>query len=813
MSERASSRSTARFPSLRSSVRSLVGSPMSERSLVPAAEVALALITLGAVLGMGRLFAGGDWIAPLAINAVVAHGTAVVLRRGRALGLAAIVMAIAAALVVTWTCYWATTTLGIPTGDTLSLVRHDLPTPGRVPGRQGARGALTGFVVASALAIWCIAYVADWAAFRLWVPFESTFPAGTLFLFTALLGTDRGQALVRGRVRGDAPRLPPPAPAGPPGGHHPLGGGTPSGRPPLAAHRRGRARHGRGPRRGRDRSAAPRGRCRRRARPERPQRRRAAAGHHQPAGRHPGRLVQQANVEVFTVRSTARAYWRLTSLEKFDGRDLVVERQLRQGRRLARPRPSTPTAHRDGRAGVLHRGARCDLVADRLRAPVVLRTTDLDARYDEHSSTLIVEQPGDRTATASPTRSSSTSPASRPRTSTGTRGGDPERHPQRSTSLPDGFSPRVAQLADGHHRRRRHAVRQGAGPPGLLPETFTYDLAVAAGPRRQRARALPVRDRARATASSSPARSRRWPARSGSRPGWRWASRPAWPTRGARPVPGAGRARPRLARGVLRRRRAGWRSSRRRVAACPPPSRTPGCPSSRRPAASRAPPPRSPPPRRQHRHGQPGHRSGRARPGARASAGGAGRGGGGGRQSLVERYLVIPPGGCCRPRRARGPLPGGRAGRARRPPARRRRRGPRRRQRIALAWVEAMEDAAWSGSTSARATRTPSAPTVGRALPRPPTARWCWPRRRDGRLLPGRRHRGGGAGRHRRRRADRGGRPVAGRPSRRCSGAGSTPGRAAGLATRAGAPAAGRSHRGHGRLRQRRPLLHVGAGD
>ena len=31
------------------------------------------------------------------------------------------------------------------------------------------------------------------------------------------------------------------------------------------------------------------------------------------------RLVQQANVEVFTVRSDVRSYWRLTSLDRFDG--------------------------------------------------------------------------------------------------------------------------------------------------------------------------------------------------------------------------------------------------------------------------------------------------------------------------------------------------------------------------------------------------------------------------------------------------------------------------------------------------------------
>ena len=31
------------------------------------------------------------------------------------------------------------------------------------------------------------------------------------------------------------------------------------------------------------------------------------------------RLVDQSEVEVFTVRSDARAYWRLTALDRFDG--------------------------------------------------------------------------------------------------------------------------------------------------------------------------------------------------------------------------------------------------------------------------------------------------------------------------------------------------------------------------------------------------------------------------------------------------------------------------------------------------------------
>ena len=59
-----------------------------------------------------------------------------------------------------------------------------------------------GFVLASCVALWVIAYVADWAAFRLWVPFEATLPAGTLFLFASLLGADAAAGWAVGALRG-----------------------------------------------------------------------------------------------------------------------------------------------------------------------------------------------------------------------------------------------------------------------------------------------------------------------------------------------------------------------------------------------------------------------------------------------------------------------------------------------------------------------------------------------------------------------------------------------------------------------------------
>jgi transglutaminase-like putative cysteine protease len=167
----------------------------SRRAFVIAAEVGLLAVTLSCVVAMGRLFAGGGWMGPMAASACAAHGVAAVLRRrGVSLIAAAAVMVVAACVVTTWVSYWSTTRFGIPTSATWSAMRGDLdqawslyqdvvaPTP-----------AVPGFVVASCLALWVIAYIGDWAAFRLWVPFEATLPAGTLFLFVALLGEKAGR--------------------------------------------------------------------------------------------------------------------------------------------------------------------------------------------------------------------------------------------------------------------------------------------------------------------------------------------------------------------------------------------------------------------------------------------------------------------------------------------------------------------------------------------------------------------------------------------------------------------------------------------
>jgi len=324
-----------------------------DRSLVVAAEVGLAVVTLAAMLGMSRLFAGGGWLGPLAANAVAAHlVVSSARRRGLSLPTTGVVMVLGALLVATWTSYGATTTFLLPTAHTLSAMRADLDQAWSLYQDVLAPAPVeTGFVLASSIALWCIAFVADWAAFRLWVPFEATLPAGTLFLFTALLGGPRGRGWAVGLFAGSI-----------------LGF--------LLLHRTARE------------DSASHWVAERRTEGHRSLLLAGVAlgvvavvtgtvlGPVLPGADSPGfidpralreggssrvtisplvdirsRLVDQSNVEVFQVRSPQPSYWRLTSLDRFDGRiwsssGTYDKASATSPRRCRRPFPSTRSTRR-----------------------------------------------------------------------------------------------------------------------------------------------------------------------------------------------------------------------------------------------------------------------------------------------------------------------------------------------------------------------------------------------------------------------------------------------------------------------------------
>jgi transglutaminase-like putative cysteine protease len=172
---------------------------MAQRSLRQAsplllpAELALAGITTTAILSMHLLFVDGSFRAPLMLQAAAAHLTVAILRR-RGVSLLASGLATAgiAALLITWAQYAQTAWALLPSRGTWSTIRADVDQAWRVFVDVSAPAPVEpGFIVIASVAIWAVAFVADWGAFRSGTSFEALIPAGTLFIFGAVLGEER----------------------------------------------------------------------------------------------------------------------------------------------------------------------------------------------------------------------------------------------------------------------------------------------------------------------------------------------------------------------------------------------------------------------------------------------------------------------------------------------------------------------------------------------------------------------------------------------------------------------------------------------
>lgn len=285
------------------------------------ATVALTLLTLAVAVGFGRLFADAAFLAPVVLATLAGHGVAWWCRRNDLpTPVAAVATLGAVGVIAAWTILGHTTAYGVPLPLTL---RAGLEMLGAARDQfstvKAPAAVLPGFVLATVLALGLTSFMADWAAFRLQATFEAVIPAFTLFIFTAALGTARhrtwaialfvaavlGFLVVHGLARSNrAGAWFGGQPANGPGalvkaavglGAVALVGGLLLG--PLIP--------------------APDG-------PIVKYKNRTRSGPSNRATISPlvdirGRLVDQAGIEVFTVKSANKSYWRLTSLDTFDG--------------------------------------------------------------------------------------------------------------------------------------------------------------------------------------------------------------------------------------------------------------------------------------------------------------------------------------------------------------------------------------------------------------------------------------------------------------------------------------------------------------
>ncbi|MGH9277989.1 MAG: transglutaminase TgpA family protein, partial [Acidimicrobiales bacterium] len=285
-------------------------------------ELALVAVTVTAALGLTRLFAGHAFAGPVLVAAVAAHGLAWWCRRqGFGLATTALLALGGLALAIAWLVEPHTTLFGVPRPSTVQAVGDDLRSAWSRFGEVKAPApALRGFVLAAVAGVWLAATISDFFAFRMRARFEAMAPAFTLFVFGSVLGADRLRlpatvlylaAVLTFVLWSEAARL---STAGAWFGGRARDGDTALLRSGavlgvlaiviavlVGPHIPGAGRSGL---------------VSLRDEPGGGSRSRVTVS---PLVDIRGRLVDQSNVELFTVRTDGIAYWRLTSLDRFDG--------------------------------------------------------------------------------------------------------------------------------------------------------------------------------------------------------------------------------------------------------------------------------------------------------------------------------------------------------------------------------------------------------------------------------------------------------------------------------------------------------------
>ncbi|HYX44915.1 MAG TPA: DUF3488 and transglutaminase-like domain-containing protein, partial [Acidimicrobiales bacterium] len=316
----------SRAPAPRSGSRPPSSGPASSPTQWPPllpdpAELALVGLTLAAVAGLARLFSGWSFFLPVVIIVLAAHAAALAARR---LGLgpltATALSGVGLVLVVAWIVEPHTLTFGLPLGRTWDVVNLDLKAAWERFGEVKApTPAVPGFVLACAVGGWVAAFAADTFAFRARARFEALAPSFVLFLFGAILGAERYRlatsvlylaAVLAFLVLSERARAASPswfAGRAREGARALVRGGARTAAVAVAlavvvaphvpgAHSRGLV----GWREGATKGSSTRQTV-------------------SPLVDIRKRLISPTGTELFRVRSTEASYWRLTSLERFDG--------------------------------------------------------------------------------------------------------------------------------------------------------------------------------------------------------------------------------------------------------------------------------------------------------------------------------------------------------------------------------------------------------------------------------------------------------------------------------------------------------------
>lgn len=159
-------------------------------------EAAAALLVPAAAVGFSRVFELSDTVFPIIGASLVSSAIAIMCRRLRLPLLVTAVVSVGLLSLLVMNRYApGTAQFGVvPTGETVTALRavvdelvvsfQEMKSP--VP-------AVPAFVAAAMVGAWIMAFLTDWGAMRLQLAFEPVFPSALLFIFTSIPPVSAGQ--------------------------------------------------------------------------------------------------------------------------------------------------------------------------------------------------------------------------------------------------------------------------------------------------------------------------------------------------------------------------------------------------------------------------------------------------------------------------------------------------------------------------------------------------------------------------------------------------------------------------------------------
>ncbi len=446
-------------------------------------ELLAAAVTLATLAGGVRLFDGTTFLLPVLGSALLAHVLVALMRRaGRGVVLGALVGLVGVGALQLWVHYPHTTTYGLPRRASLDAFTTDIGGISEVlRSSQVPLAADTGLIVAAAAVAWLLALLSDWAAFRVGARGEALAPAAILLAVVATFGTSGGTilyptiivacavafALVHAAARsatrpvaGSTGHRRPHMPRGLVTGALAVGAGaliTSALLPTLTDGPLRKLLDPSTPVAGEDRKVVL-----------------------SPLVAVPGQLLRNPDLELFTVWSSERSYWRLTALGDFDGEVWSLDETTRAAGESLPALATTSGPVRE----IAQRYAIGALAAVWLPAayqPVEFEplTAQLSASYEPISSTLLVgSERSDSDGVAYTVRSAAPSfdPAF-----LGSLRNDPMDVPRGFLGLPEDLDPSFAELAAEVTAGRDGPYEQALSLQDWFRDGFEYDLGVAPG--------------------------------------------------------------------------------------------------------------------------------------------------------------------------------------------------------------------------------------------------------------------------------------------------------------------------------------------